>query len=249
MNSWILIVVSIVVLLFLGRLIRSNLSQPSADLAYEAKSTLLTKAERSFYGVLSQALDSTKYSIFAQVRMADILEPAKTGSRSHWQKAFNQISSKHCDFVICDADTTNIRLIIELDDSSHKKAKRVSRDDFINEAFKQAGLPLMRVPASRAYILNDLRIELLSMLDPQINLKHADEPAELNKGSALEVPPEIEQSPECPKCGGVMVIRAVSKGNNAGSKFWGCAAFPKCRGIVSNVPQLNFLESNNVEPM
>jgi len=36
----------------------------------------------------------------------------------------------------------------------------------------------------------------------------------------------------CPKCGSDMVLRTSKKGPNAGNEFWGCSAFPKCRGIV-----------------
>ncbi|WP_124948363.1 nuclease-related domain-containing protein [Sulfuriferula thiophila] len=35
----------------------------------------------------------------------------------------------------------------------------------------------------------------------------------------------------CPKCGAEMVLRTVKNGDKAGSKFWGCSAFPKCRTI------------------
>lgn len=33
----------------------------------------------------------------------------------------------------------------------------------------------------------------------------------------------------CPLCGAEMVLRTAKKGPNAGEKFWGCSAFPKCR--------------------
>ncbi len=39
------------------------------------------------------------------------------------------------------------------------------------------------------------------------------------------------ENPSCPKCGGVMVKRTATKGANAGGAFWGCSAFPKCRGV------------------
>lgn len=42
-----------------------------------------------------------------------------------------------------------------------------------------------------------------------------------------------ESSQSCPKCGGLMVMREVKKGQNIGNKFWGCSSFPKCRGVVS----------------
>ncbi len=34
----------------------------------------------------------------------------------------------------------------------------------------------------------------------------------------------------CPVCNRKMVLRTAGKGKNIGKKFWGCSAFPKCRG-------------------
>jgi len=39
-------------------------------------------------------------------------------------------------------------------------------------------------------------------------------------------------SPACPNCGGETVLRQAKRGANAGKEFWGCAAFPKCKGTV-----------------
>lgn len=36
--------------------------------------------------------------------------------------------------------------------------------------------------------------------------------------------------PNCPRCGSAMVRRVAKKGANAGSAFWGCSAYPQCRG-------------------
>jgi restriction system protein len=37
-------------------------------------------------------------------------------------------------------------------------------------------------------------------------------------------------TPECPACGSSMVRREAKKGLRAGSLFWGCSTFPRCRG-------------------
>ncbi|WP_043319504.1 nuclease-related domain-containing protein [Microbulbifer sp. HZ11] len=37
----------------------------------------------------------------------------------------------------------------------------------------------------------------------------------------------------CPKCGSKMVKRTSKRGPNAGSQFWGCSSFPKCRGTLA----------------
>ena len=65
-------------------------------------------------------------------------------------------------------------------------------------------------------------------------------PLELLDGSALqniitevqkgEIQPRNRLNENvCPHCGAKMVLRTAKKGQNAGEKFWGCSAFPKCR--------------------
>lgn len=52
--------------------------------------------------------------------------------------------------------------------------------------------------------------------------------------SDKEIPEaELENADDlkCPKCGADLVLRIAKKGNNAGNKFYGCSAFPKCRYI------------------
>jgi restriction system protein len=36
----------------------------------------------------------------------------------------------------------------------------------------------------------------------------------------------------CPLCGGAMVKRIAKQGPNSGNSFWGCKAFPMCRGVL-----------------
>lgn len=42
-----------------------------------------------------------------------------------------------------------------------------------------------------------------------------------------------DKQPLCPRCGGAMVKRKAAKGPNAGKEFYGCANYPKCRGIIN----------------
>lgn len=41
---------------------------------------------------------------------------------------------------------------------------------------------------------------------------------------------------ECPECGGEMILRTARQGRNAGGQFYGCAAYPRCKGTRSLVP-------------
>lgn len=41
-----------------------------------------------------------------------------------------------------------------------------------------------------------------------------------------------DQSPVCPLCGKPMRQRTARQGQHAGQSFWGCAAYPECKGIL-----------------
>jgi four helix bundle suffix protein len=38
--------------------------------------------------------------------------------------------------------------------------------------------------------------------------------------------------PPCPECGKAMVLRTAQKGKKAGKQFWGCSAYPDCKGLL-----------------
>ncbi len=50
-------------------------------------------------------------------------------------------------------------------------------------------------------------------------------------GQTASVAP-TQAPPACPRCGGPMVRRTARRGSNAGKEFWGCQAYPKCRGTL-----------------
>lgn len=146
-----------VLILFL----RASAQSPSdQSYPYELRKHLLSKAERSFYGVLSQSAPQDTV-IFSKVRVADILK-VKRGVRNPLSY-FNKISAKHFDFVLCDVRTSAILTVIELDDSSHRSRRAAANDDVKNQAASAAGLPLLRVPAAKNYVVADLRERLLQM--------------------------------------------------------------------------------------
>lgn len=41
-----------------------------------------------------------------------------------------------------------------------------------------------------------------------------------------------DQIPSCPLCGSHMVLRTAKTGRTVGKRFWGCSAYPECRGVV-----------------
>lgn len=119
---------------------------------YRRKS-LLTKAETSFYHVLRQTVGD-EYKIVCMVRLADIFEvQVEEGWRGH----FNRISAKHIDFVLCDPQTMETVIAIELDDKSHQRKSRIERDRFIDDLFRRCEFPLLRVKCRATYSIKALR--------------------------------------------------------------------------------------------
>jgi hypothetical protein len=122
-------------------------------LPYRKCDHLLTAAERSFWGVLSDVVDGS-YHVAWKVRMADLVwVPAGTRDR---QRHLNRVLAKHLDFVLCDPRSTEPVLAIELDDSSHQESDRRRRDAFVDAALRAAALPLLRVPARRSYVAREI---------------------------------------------------------------------------------------------
>lgn len=46
-------------------------------------------------------------------------------------------------------------------------------------------------------------------------------------------PVDQVEIPACPQCGTTMVLRTAKSGKNTGKQFWGCSAYPECKGVVN----------------
>lgn len=128
---------------------------------YDAHKNLMSIAELSFFHALNKAVGD-EYLIFAKVRIADVLKPKKNlYHRSEWQRAFNLISSKHFDFVLCDPKSLAIIKVVELNDSSHQKPERIRRDNLVYTACISADLSILMIDAKRSYSIDSLRAQVL----------------------------------------------------------------------------------------
>ncbi|MCB0213738.1 MAG: DUF2726 domain-containing protein [Anaerolineae bacterium] len=195
-------------------------TQEASDqpLPYALRDDFLSSAELSFYHVLAGYVEG-RWMVLSKVRLADIFFV----KRPHENKSsFSRISQKHIDFLLCHPKTMTPVVGIELDDGSHKQAKRKQRDTFVEQVFEAAGLPLVRIPNQRAYSRLDLAV-----LDMQL--------AGAGKGNGVawvrqeSVSTPTETAPMCPKCGVAMVRRITKRGHRVGQAFYGCGNYPRCR--------------------
>lgn len=120
----------------------------SRRLPYEKRQQLLTNAERTFAEVLHVATPNT-FAVYPQMRLASIVNVAAWGK--HNEKNFYRIQAKCVDFVLCDAQTSEPKLVVELDDASHDRADRKARDAFVDDVLASAGIPILHVRWQRTY--------------------------------------------------------------------------------------------------
>lgn len=247
---YILLIIIIVAILLLAKQKKLSSSSESMETSFELINSLFTPAERSFYGVLKQAVNG-ETEIFAKVRVADALKPQKGISKSAWQTAFNKISRKHFDFLLCNKGDLSIICGIELNDQSHKNKDRRDRDNFLKSACSSANLPLIMLNAQKTYSLAEIKQTLSEhMPTGPVKTEIAEQP--LTQNGPVEVPQESALTPEvkiCPKCSSELVKRVAKKGTHAGKEFWACSAYPKCKHIEPIMPNklINRTENPSVQ--
>ena len=108
--------------------------------AYQAR-PLLTKREHQEYLKLKQYADTRGWLICPKVRVYDLIEPKKGTGK--YQELKNKIQSKHVDFVLVDPEL-NVIGVLELDDSTHDREDRKSRDSFVRDALEGAGITMIQ---------------------------------------------------------------------------------------------------------
>ena len=92
---------------------------------------------------------------FVKVRLLDVVNvPDKA-----WREYGAPASGMHLDFVLADAATTKVRLVVELDDKSHQRPEARERDRFKDNALAAAGVPILRVKVGQ-YNAGELRARI-----------------------------------------------------------------------------------------
>ncbi len=132
------------------------ISLRDGPLPYERRGVLLSPAEIHFLRSL-QLATRDDWLIFSMVRLADII---KVRPRTRKFQSWNsRIQGKHLDFVLCDLETLDVKLAIELDDGT-APPDRGRRDRFVNTALAAAGVQLLRVKVQEKYETAVLRKDL-----------------------------------------------------------------------------------------
>jgi hypothetical protein len=213
---------------------RKAASREPAAYPYKKFGPLFTTAERSFLGVLDQAV-GRDFRVFGKVRVADVLLPRNGLDKAERQHAFNRISRKHFDFVLCAPNDLTVQCAIELNDKSHQQKHRRERDEFLLRACRAAGVPLVSFDAQRAYVAADISARIAAAMTGPGQGNSANTMQAIEEAVAAFLPQEAQTVPChdpvpcCPYCAKPMRKLVEAAGDKAGRESWECEDFPTCR--------------------
>jgi Protein of unknown function (DUF2726)/Topoisomerase DNA binding C4 zinc finger len=200
---------------------------------YAVQNHFLSSAELSFFQSLRR-VTGNRAVVCAKVGLGDVFW-IKLDDKSKFRGYRNKIDRKHVDFLLCDPATMRPLVGIELDDSSHEREDRQARDAFVDGVFSAAKLPLLHISVQRAYVAAEIEAQIAPYLGvsstpatPVAKPVEAPIPAAAPPATASQA----IAPPSCPKCGSKMILRVAKNGANPGTKFWGCATYPTCRGML-----------------
>lgn len=130
---------------------------------YKRQPYLFTPAERNFYKALVRAVNG-EFIIFGKVRVADLVTiTAKYGSKGS-MRSLGKIAQKHVDYCLCNPNDLSVVCVLELNDKSHDRRHRRSRDDFLDEMFKSVKLPVVWVTAKNTYDTVEIRQRIFASI-------------------------------------------------------------------------------------
>lgn len=140
---YILVIVLMAAYLLYDKLTEADKPKRDYSKAYQAR-LLLTKNEWRCYMAIRDPIEALDMRICPKVRLLDLAEPKKGATGREWGHLKNRVQSKHVDFVICDRDM-RVKLIIELDDSTHDAQDRKDRDAFVDTVLTGCGFQILHI--------------------------------------------------------------------------------------------------------
>ncbi|MDX8387471.1 MAG: DUF2726 domain-containing protein [Ghiorsea sp.] len=238
-------VVSIVLLIglyFINKTKRLN----QAKQGYVKRRLFFTPAEKVFYSALKHVIGD-EHVIFSQVSLARLITVHKELGSRQKKKLLSRIKPLHVSFVLCHQSDLSTLVAIELDVLAHQNKKKLAYEVFLNQTFKNAGVPLVHFQAKETYSLDDIKEILAKYLEQapktykplitenddtsgfeKIQFGDDDEMVQADEPSDSE-----SQEVLCPKCGSPMVLKEATKGRRAGKKFLTCSAYPVCNRAIA----------------
>src|SRR3990172_1483641 len=192
-----------------------QLKEQDKRLPYRLREKFMSAPELALFRLL-QNMAGKHYIICPKVSLNDIFYIVRPNENVHF---FNKIFRKHVDFLLCDLKSLQPAFGIEMVKPVAKTETR-EVDQFMEDLFLSAGLPLVHIPSNENYSQDDL-VELfqLSVL-------------KVKETRSLRASTKVDSVPMFPVCGKMMVLRMHRSGPEKGKKYYGCMDNPHCAGFV-----------------
>ena len=123
--------------------VKAEITPAEVQKAYQKK-WMFTYNEKDAYKKLQEIAAPKGYTVFAKVRLFDLVEPIRQNPK--YKTFLYKVQAKHVDFVICDQKLV-AKYIIELDDNSHNQDERKERDQFIDTVLTSTGYKVLHTRA------------------------------------------------------------------------------------------------------
>jgi len=182
-------------------------------LPYRLRGQLLSSTELALFRALT-IMSADRYVICPKVALNDVFLVVRPNENVHY---FNKIFRKHVDFLLCEPQTMMPAFGVELVKPIAKSETRAA-DQFMQELFQGANIPLVHVPSAERYEISDL-VNLFQLAVAKSNATQHVEDAS-------------DSVPMCPICGRMMVLRIHRDGPERGREYYGCLDNPHCPGMI-----------------
>ncbi|HUI88147.1 MAG TPA: DUF2726 domain-containing protein [Anaerolineales bacterium] len=197
--------------------IPKNGDQTREELPFRLREPFLSAPEAALFRALKKMV-AERYVIYSKVSLNELFYIIRPNENVHF---FNKIFRKHVDFLLCDSKTFRPAIGVELVRPIGRDETRAS-DQFMEDLFLTAGLPLVHIPSSDSFEVSDL----ISLF--QLAVTKARQARGQGASDSLE-----DSVPMCPVCGKMMVLRTHRSGSLMGQLYYGCIDNPKCPGTVA----------------
>ncbi len=184
-------------------------------LPYRLRETFLSTPELALFRVLL-GVAGRHYVICPKVALNDIFYVVRPNENVHY---YNKFFRKHVDFLLCEPVTLHPTIGIELIKPVGRSETR-EVDQFMQDLFLNARLPLVHIPSSDHYSPGELEL----LLEQAIK--------KVKDTGPLRAVTKVDSVPMCPVCGRMMVLRIHRSGPKSGKEYYGCMDSQKCSGVV-----------------
>jgi hypothetical protein len=199
-----------------------------ASFPYERTDTLISPSQQSILFLLEKALDE-RYSVFSKIRLQDVVRVNSDLPPGQQKAAMKRLTSEPLDLVICEKGNAAILGVVLLDgEGAHPEKGLVRQEIDVDRVLAAAGIPVVRLNASKDYSLDDIRIEVSRSIFLKWKKNNAAQLSEPVNDTGMR---KNGGFGSCSVCGASFVKRVARKGTYAGKHFLACSNYPQCKQV------------------